>query len=182
MAHHAFRLFNTHSLPLEDMVSRETTSLEVHTIDTSLDVFTVTPDDILKISYGPADTPFLTHQVLRNLKNPMDDQAVIPRHHLANGSDAPFFYWDSRHVFYVTTEEAIKRPNRWGGYYESVEQDSTVVQIPPMVSEKKLLPSPIPIELFVSEDAYINKWIATGGLVQYGDVGIGPAGGLHGQP
>jgi hypothetical protein len=92
---------------------------------------------------------------------------------------APFFYWDKRHVFYVTTKKAIKPAKSWDGYLQLTEQNSIVFQIPTLVLGKKPPPGPSPIEQFVSEDAYINKGIAMTGMVQYDGIGIGPAGGKH---
>jgi hypothetical protein len=102
-------------------------------------------------------------------------------HNLQNMWEAAFFYGDSRHVFYVTTERAIKPAKRWDGYLQLTEQDFTFAQIPPLVLAKKKPPGPSPIEkfAFVSEDAYINKRVARTGIVRYGDVGIGVAGGMH---
>ena len=47
------------------------------------------------------------------LKNTIADRVIEPRHTLQNPWDAPFFYEDSRHVFYVTTTSRSCRFLEW---------------------------------------------------------------------
>jgi hypothetical protein len=190
-AYPAFRLFNTHSLPMQDWVSLwEGTSFDIATIDTSLDANT--SDGILAISYGKADSPSVQHQLLRN---PIDHQAIVPRHHLAKALDAPFFYWDGRHAFYVTT----KAPPMWIPDYVDFgligipganQIPSMVLQLDPRQTGPKFVgdgSSPgtdlsdietALMERFVTEDAYIHKGIGKTGSVNYGGKRIGMSGAI----
>jgi peptidoglycan hydrolase-like protein with peptidoglycan-binding domain len=184
----SFLLYNTHSLPVVDdspdpgaLPQEEYRVLHTRTYDTLL---------IGYYKKGAAQASHL-HNVL---KNKITDHTIEPNHHdLLDRWTTPFFYWDSRHVFYVTTQKAIKRANAWNGYQVTTEQDSVVAQIQPVAFAKKLPPGGEPyefwsgdighadpafIERFVSEDAYINKGIVTTGAVHYGEISIGPAGGL----
>ena len=184
----SFLLYNTHSLPVVDDAP-DFGALPQE----ELRVLLTQAYDTLLIGYhkkGAAQPSHLHHV----LKNKITDHTIEPNHHdLLDRWTTPFFYWDSRHVFYVTTQKAIKRPNAWNGYQVTTDQDSMVAQIQPVVFAKKLPPGGEPyefwsgdighadaafIERFVSEDAYINKGIVTTGAVHYGAISIGPAGGL----
>jgi hypothetical protein len=153
-----------------------------------------TESDTLLISYRKKGASQYSH-LHHVLKNKITDHNTIqPNHHdLLDRWTTPFFYWDSRHVFYVTTQKAIKRVTAWDEYLITTDQDSMVAQIQSVVFAKKLPPGGEPyefwsgdighadpafIERFVSEDAYINKGIVTTSAVHYGAISIGPAGGL----
>lgn len=183
----AFRLFNTHSLPTVDRVSLWVTNIDVATIDTALDIDT--PSEILEITHGKAGTPSasVTHDVLHN-KNRMVDHAIIPRHHLANEWNAPFFYWDSHHAFYVTTKKEKVPIQDQRSYYEAT--DSTMsMSIKPLTIAKYEPGGPGPYEVgpnginilsamkgFISEDAYIKKGLLMTSTVHINGTEIGPAG------
>jgi hypothetical protein len=182
--YHAFRLFNTHSLPIVDVVSLWVTDLDVAVIDTSLDVVT-TPSNILEISHGKVTAQPVTHHVLRNK---IDGYVIVPRHHLANGWEAPFFYWDSRHAFYVTTKKEKVRIQNRTSYYE-VPDATMLMSIKPLIIEEYELGAPGPYEVaptklndpaamkrFVSQDAYIKKAILITSTVHLDGAEIGPAG------
>jgi hypothetical protein len=172
----SFLLHNTHSSPvpennppMEDVVAHYKNHPE-RELRTGPDIF-----DILYYKNQSSD-PAIAPKVL---KNEIDDRSIEPRHKLQEQWEAPFFYEDSRHVFYVTTERAIKPAKRWDGYLPLTEQAVTFAWIPSLILARKTPPGPLPIERFVSEDAYIKKGIAVTGVVQYDGIGIGPAGGKH---
>jgi hypothetical protein len=146
-----------------------------------------TTTDILKISYPDSK---VTNQVLDNA---ITDRAVQPNHPIeGNPWDAPFFYEDARHTFYVTTSDKLVPIFQWGDIGVVVTPLNPPINIPPLVFEPtKIVPDPVgpitrqpgfgginpsPIELYVTEDAYIHQAIGTGGTVRYGDTEIGLAG------
>jgi hypothetical protein len=129
------------------------------------------------------------------LNNVIDDQTIEPLHTLQTPWLAPFFYEDSRHVFYVTTAARFPPIAEISDYGVSVFPRGNSKQMPPLVieedprvreSEDEFTPvtigrdpgvvDPAPVERFVSEDAYINKGIGTTGTVHYDGTEIGPAG------
>lgn len=109
--------------------------------------------------------------------------------------NVPFFFDDSRHVFYVTTTtESIKIP-KWNPY--GVANMTAFTGKPSLPSIIKKGPSLLvgyqdvstlhpqggfgvvdtaPIERFVNSGHYINKGLGTPGTVIYGDAEIGLAG------
>lgn len=126
--------------------------------------------------------------------------AVETTHPLDDVWRAPFFYTDTRHVFYVTTTtEPVLIRNRpdYG-----VDMSVSVVEnlrIPPLVYHVERPPlgpgiwaggGPVgpglevensdPIIRFMSQDAFINQGIGAVAPVIYGNRSIGPAGALPG--
>jgi len=125
----------------------------------------------------------------------MDDRNVPPRHSLQNPWEAPFFYEDSSHVFYVTTEKQPVPLPAWDVVGVAAIPEDPGSEIPSLVLEdtKRVKPKPEPdpvtritpdataraiIQRFVSEDDYISKAIATTGTIGYGHISIGMRGGL----
>jgi hypothetical protein len=126
------------------------------------------------------------------LDNGIADRTVEPHHPLGGNSwEPPFFYEDSRHVFYVTTEKRLVPPPKWEdlgiawempGAYETPylipKQDKSIVGRP--ISHIRQpgfgVVDPSPSERYVTEDAYIRVAIGTPGTVAYGDKNIGPSG------
>jgi Neuraminidase-like domain len=119
------------------------------------------------------------------------------QHQLTNTWDAPFFYEDSRHVFYVNTKErSVKVP----GYFdygsianppqEFQTEPVVVAPLPPIRDRSDLVIidpgittlDTAPLQRFVTEDAYIKKGIAIPGTIRYGDKDIGLTGTLLNQP
>ena len=120
----------------------------------------------------------------RVLDNGITDETVQPNHPFdGNAWDAPFFYDDARHSFYVTTTEKVVWIPQWndfGIYLTPPKMDFTIPSI--VFVGPKTLPDPIgpiikqpgfgavdpsPIERYVSEDAYIHQGIGTSGTVSY---------------
>jgi hypothetical protein len=148
----------------------------------------------LKVLYG-GDT-----SVLRSVLASKEEQlprTVEPAHRLADAWTAPFFSEDIRHVFYVTTVETPVTVPQFQGYGSSDRRPRTsVTDIPPIVMAKPpefKIPDligpvaheqhfstdvPLAMGRFVSEDARIKKGIGAADTTSYGNVEIGPAGGL----
>jgi hypothetical protein len=125
--------------------------------------------------------------------NAITDSAIDPHHPLdSNSWDAPFFYEDSRHVFYVTTDERLVPVPHWNDVGIVMKTPKAVYEIPKLVvkPEKSIVGPPIPhvrqpgfgvvdpspMERYVTEDAYIGSAIGTPGTVRYGDKDLGPSG------
>jgi hypothetical protein len=127
------------------------------------------------------------------LNNSIADRTIQPRHALAGDPwDAPFFYEDGRHVFYVTTAQRLVRLRAWTDFGLVLNTETPTFEIPGLVlpqeeSRWEIAPlhlgqpgfgviDPTPAEYFVTEDAYIRTAIGTSGTVTYGDQHIGPSG------
>jgi hypothetical protein len=119
-------------------------------------------------------------------------------HTLANAWEAPFFYEDRRHVFYVTTKArpfTIREFKRYPGLISA--SPVRTLNIPPLVLHPKpritdrvgpissehyqAVSNLAPIERFVSEDAYIKQALGSVDTVQFGGVELGPAGAVSEQ-
>lgn len=175
----SFFLYNTHSAPELRYEKKQRHFPEKRTLDT------VT--NSLKITYSGSS---VAHPVL---ETSIADRTVQPRHPM-NGMpwDAPFFYEDSRHVFYVTTAEAHIRIAHWNGFDIGTYYATDEFELPPLVmAPMEMIPDlgdpvirqpgfgvvdPSPISSFVTEDAYISRAIGSLGTVRFGDANIGPSG------
>ncbi len=132
--------------------------------------------------------------------NQLRDRAVPV---IESGWATPFFYEDSRHVFFVTTEEKQKSFGERVDYGVMIHPNSMrAVEVPPLVvqvdsrKQKEIWPNfwgdgrPIspdpgvidaaPMRQFVTEDAYIRQGIGTTGVLTFGDQQIGPLGSIRG--
>ena len=129
------------------------------------------------------------------LSNDLPDRAVGPRYPLTgNPWDAPFFYEDARHVFYVTTKEELQLSNDWNGFYLGFDLATTEpkIEILPLlvkVNEASFAPlrsavrqpgygtiDTVPFERFAVDDAFIRKEIVKPGIVTFDGTEIGPLG------
>jgi len=191
-AYSTFLLYNTHSLPArEEDVSHELSDMFIgpRYLDTHTNAFRIE-------YYKFEDGTTLKRPVLGNQ---LSDLTIETTHPLQNLWIAPFFYKDSRHVFYVTTEMRRVLINNHRGYGVAVDRGLTKdVMIPPLVFEVEPRPgprfwgdggpigpdmgvvNPDPMRRFVSEDVYIDKGIGAAGSVTYGESLIGPSGKLAG--
>lgn len=190
----SFLLYNTHSLPArrEDLLLRPWGAAPLPLFfgkSRSLD----TSSETLTITYSLGLT-FIFDETLKRavLKSSIHDRTVAPRHRLQNVWDAPFFYEDGRHVFYVTTTEKTVLVPSFSGYGAFVSPE--ILTIPPMLLERAPrlrrpfdvgpiltgvnpgVVDPSPIERFVNEGTPIRIAIGTTAVVPYGDREIGPAG------
>ncbi|MGH8608503.1 MAG: neuraminidase-like domain-containing protein [Gammaproteobacteria bacterium] len=116
----SFFLYNTHSLPVrqEDYQSPMPLILigPSRYEDTSSSTFMITYSKGFLFLNPDGTVP--DHTLPRSvLKNQIGDRTIEPRHYLQNVWDAPFFYEDSRHVFYVTTTEELVTIPKWNWYF-----------------------------------------------------------------
>jgi hypothetical protein len=175
----SFFLHNVHSVPELRGLKKEQHFEAKRALDTA------TSD--LIVAYPQSN---VSHAVLRNA---IQDRTVEPRHPLEGAPwDAPFFYEDRRHVFYVTTAERVVRIPRWDRFGLLPSLSRPAPGIPPLVLEPvEIVPvlagpllkqpgfggfDPAPAERYVTEDAYIRRGLGTAGTVRFGDREIGPAG------
>jgi len=199
----SFLFYNTHSLPLreEDKPAPDigNSSKAIRRMNTSNSTFS--------ISYSSLEAEPFTREVLRNdeigrFYHTVETYTIsyLPdatqQSLLQNVWDAPFFFEDSRHVFYVTTTEKMQTISEHAGFGVEVPQRKQW-DIPPLVLNHEGLlegipdedglivegsgfgiKDPIPIERFVTEDANIHTLIGAGASVRYGDREIGPGGAL----
>ncbi|HEY0377591.1 MAG TPA: neuraminidase-like domain-containing protein [Pyrinomonadaceae bacterium] len=189
-----FYLFNTHSLPslkfdTGNNLSSIFTLSPFRTLDTSGDLFVVNYSNGF-LSFPPADK---TRSVLAN---GIADRTIEPRHPLASPWDAPFFYEDNRHAFFVTTRQEQRRVFDHPDFGITLNPGvAQAVQIPPLVLRRdspvevgpKMLgggdPDPAIIDVatvreFVTEDAFISRGLGTTGNVTFGGKQIGPSGAI----
>lgn len=141
-----------------------------------------------EISYSDSDA---SHAVLDNGTTAY--RAIDPHHPLdGNPWDAPFFYDDSRHAFYVTTDEHLVLVPESNDFGVVVKVPKPSFRIPELVfrPDERIVElavpqirqpgfgviDPLTRERYVTEDAYITMGIGTRGTVAYGDVDIGPSG------
>jgi hypothetical protein len=182
----AFYLYNTHSLPVREE------DLNPKWIGPS------DPRRDLRVDGGKLVAfykrgPIATERSI--LDNTLGGLVVGPDHDLANPWEVPFFYEDRRHVFYVTTSPepvTISDHNGYGalivGPREFTRNIPPVVLKPIVHVKDRIVPvsddqhhgisNPVPIERFVSEDAYITRALGTAGTVRFNGKELGPAGAM----
>ena len=219
----SFLLYNTHSLPVpvhgfqrrrsEERSFAITSLSKTRDLNTSADdAFVITNSiesaapafAVASPSPGLTDPPIVPAPTTMRravLTNQISDRTIAPTHRLANIWDAPFFYEDSRHVFFVTvTERAVRIPDHpnFGlvfnpSVYATAKLPPLVFQTQPPVPTRPLLLgdgdstspdvgniNPGAIQRFVTEDAYIHTGLGATGSVTYGNSQIGPTGGIPG--
>ncbi len=190
----SFLLYNTHSLPVrkEDLRSQ-------YAWDPVPRRILWTSDKRLFAGYwkeSDEDFPSICYEVLTSeFDLGITDQQQAPQ----NAWKSPFFFADSRHVFYITTTEQPFRFKESSDYgLKSNQGYGNKVDIPPLIWESEpdrqigpklwgdggpvgpdlSVNSPVPMQRFVTDDAYIHKGIGTTGSVMYGDRQIGPSGAI----
>ena len=187
-----FRLYNTHSLPEPDPYLYFTLPTgPTRSLDTATNNLAATYERgmfILTIDGTPPPESTLPRPILTT---GIRDRVVEPRHPLQDTWNAPFFYEDGRHVFYVTTEQRTVSVPKWGGFEFDIPLFEQPLEIPNLVFEQPPIPDPIgPIvnppnfgvinpgdmTRFVTEDAFINRGFETTKSVQFGNTPIGPGG------
>ena len=196
-----FHLYNTHSLP----VRREDDLQDFVVVNLERSRQIVKSSGTLSIYYESAfktldpSGNFSGNALVRSvLKNGIDFRIIAPRHHLRDPWDAPFFFEDSRHVFYVSTSQALVAIHRWNDFGLKPTPSNQLKAIPPLIFQddatihlkSRLIPAELfrlgdpsifdagPVHRMVSEDAYITRAISTTAAVRFGDKQIGPMGGL----
>ena len=198
-----FKLYNTHSLPIRS--GEESILVNGHVSFTGLVKIRriSSQSGPFAIDYGMA---FIRNDHLiegdwlftSNILGRSDLYIVgEPRHQVDVIYEAPFFFQDSRHVFFVTTTEQQGRIPDYTGYTIEINPHMRFVpKLPGLVLKtdprKEVGPKfwgdggpvgpdlglidPAPMKRFVTEDAYIRQGIGTTGHVEYGDKTIGPSG------
>jgi hypothetical protein len=189
----AFLLYNTHSLPLSLPSPSAPPPIlgpfgKTRWFDTSNSTF--------RIVYNERHPDRPAHHLSRDvLSDPVPRRAVQPNHETSDVFNAPFFFEDRRHAFYVTSEEQQVWVGNFGGF--GVTADPGVVSEPrisPLVIQPPPKPrprprvdggpadpgviDPAPMQRFVTEDAYIHWGFATAAEVTFGDRQIGPSGAI----
>jgi hypothetical protein len=193
-----FLLYNTHSLPLrpgDGPIDWEVTLAPFHGHQARrLEVFG-SESDRFRIGYFRRWHPHAPPDFIRSIlirKKPGKDRVIDPHHYLEKPWEAPFFYEDSRHVFYVTTEERLVRIPQWVDFGLTTNPPQLQLDIPQLVLKPvETIPDlvgpvvmqpdfsagdPASMERFVTEDAFIHRGIGTLGTVSFGDKEIGPSG------
>jgi len=182
-----FVMYNTHSSP----VSREALSLVL----SGSRRFLQTTGATLTIDYARSVWADTTDSI-EVLHSDLEGSIVAPHHALQDNWNAPFFYTNSRHAFYVSTEYQPVRVIDYSPYgipgglvYPLNPKIPTLVlptspwfQMPapwasgaPINVEPGVI-DPAPMLRFVTEDAYIDKGFGTSAGVMYGGKEIGPSG------
>lgn len=198
----SFLFYNTHSLPLRE---EDRPALDIGAFAKAIRSMN-TSNSTFSISYSSLEPEAaFTREVLRNEIRyrtvetyPISYLPDAPQQSLLqNVWEAPFFFEDSRHVFYVTTTEKIERISEFAGFGTVLPQLKQW-DIPPLVVLKPdgrlegmpdgdglivegsgpSIADPFPIERFVTEDANIRAVIGTSASARYGDREIGPRGAL----
>jgi hypothetical protein len=182
-----FSLYNTHSLPVREQPFLVLATSKSRFLDTSSEFLTasyVDPGDRLP---GHSAGPPL--RLLKNQAN-LEDFTLEPRHTLEFPSGAPFFYGDTRHLFYVRSAEAPASVLDWHDYGYALRIGNSASTALPLVLgdqipwsyrrktqfDPRTAGDPSPVARFLSEDAYISRAIVTTATVRVGDKEIGPSG------
>jgi peptidoglycan hydrolase-like protein with peptidoglycan-binding domain len=194
----SFLLYNTHSVPVraEDSPASGIFTLAdgpVRLLETETDTLAAVYLRHPIIDWGFPDS---TAKVRPILKNAIGDGMVEPLHPLLAPWDAPFFYEDSRHLFYVTTAETTVTIQKFNGYGLGVVGNVADAQ-PPLVLKQdprlekaidktgivahtpgygKVDPSPIERELATTEN--IRAAFGSTSSVIFGGKQFGPKGPL----
>ena len=197
----SFLVYNTHSLP----VPEEDMNINLKTLTSAITGsnyrYLEPYDETFAIKYYNVKSASFELAGERSVvKNKIGYRVIGHHHSLQNEWDAPLFYEDSRHVFYVTTAEKpvwIRDYSEFGtlvglGPTQVMAIPPLVLQMDPKVQSKPKpwndgapivinpgVVDPAPMERYVTEDAYIRQGIGTIGRVAFGDKQIGPSGAIR---
>lgn len=183
-----FMLFNTHSLPSscqeDDDPWPDSTIHFQRTFDTS-------QQTLIALYRNTNVSSPITRSIL---SNELPYNIISPTHGLSNPWDAPFFYEDSRHVFFVETSRAPLQIWKLPYPGKAPTDDWSKRGIRPILvnepwrkfefkrfsEDRRFDPSePItnqPRARLITEDGYIHRVIGTDKTVTYGNKQIGPTG------
>lgn len=199
----SFLLYNTHSLPTREQEAGIGPVGFIYfpqnyVLDMSEDTLTIAYKkehsalEMLGV-YNSGQVPLSRIVMKMPEKNASGRHAIKPRHGLKNPWDAPFFYGDKDHVFYVSTQKSPVTVSEWNWSFPTVVTPSKPgFTIPPFVFEPNwTIPNPqdpvitgpylgivnsAPIQRLVTEDAYVKKAISTTGTVRFEGVDISAVG------
>ena len=161
-----FAVLNTHSAPLRKEEDEPSTSfgdnVEVgsKTRQVTGEYASYNAQKFNQSNYK-METDTNVHDLPRSKVNA---SALEPRHTLKDHWFAPFFYWDTCHVFYVTPEEAPGRFHSWGGYYRAAS----------VATGQSLAPVVIADQRFHGPGQH--KLLPMRGSVLFGETNIAPRG------
>jgi hypothetical protein len=190
-----FHFYNTHSLPIrrEDGPARPISPdlRSVRELATTNNVF-----QIAYTASGQAGAP-VQREIL---ENPLGSATATPLHPLQNAWQAPFFYGDAYHLFYVTTTH---QPHWIPGLFTYVTPWFPPLLIAPPLVVVIPQPQPLPpvllgggtvfgpkvfvadpsrIARFLTANGSITRAIGALGNVPFGGSEIGPAGAVSVSP
>lgn len=199
----SFLWYNTHSLPTREQEAGSGLIGIIYfpqhyVLDMSEDTLTIA----YKKEYSPQGMPWfynsgrepLSRIVLKMpKKNASERRAIKPQHALKNPWEAPFFYEDKDHVFYVTMQESPVTVPEWNWSFPIVvipskpdftippfvyEPNWTILNLEdPVITESYLgIVNRAPIQRLVTEDVYIKKAISTTGTVRFEGIDISATG------
>ncbi len=191
-----FSIYNTHSLPvpkepnahLAFVVGQPSRILGI-----SAGCFTITYNRGFVIRNPDGTWPdFVLPRRLLEINNIIPSHTTEPRHGLKNPWDAPFFYEDSHHVFYISTDESMVLVPQWNDIGVVVRPPKLEGDLPllvlgelenfkdpggPVTKQPGFgVTDPVPVERFVTKDPYIHRGIGSVGTVQFDGKEIGLTG------
>lgn len=198
----SFLLYNTHTASLPDATVSAFSPVVITARSKTRDLNTSASDFIITNALASIGLSAVHSSMIKRrpvLTNPITDRTVAPLHRLTNTWDAPFFYEDSRHVFFVTVTEhpvliadhshpgIVFNPN----FNQVFNLPSLIVPTgrpnvvrPTFTGDGDPISpdvgniNPGSIQRFVTEDAYIHRALGTAGGVTYGSTQIGPSGAI----
>lgn len=185
-----FALNNTHSqpqpAPRSDTIGLLNSYGSGRSLSTSEDILLTRYSD-----YSPIWSQLVEYQVLRSS---MPDRTVEPHHALQSPWEAPFFYEDARHAFYVTTVARIppvSAHDSFGKFWGTAitPKVSTLIlrrSDDPRLWNEQNADIPLlgsgPIERSVPQGAQIERVLGMTGTILYDGREIGPEGSLQARP
>ncbi len=189
-----FFLYNTHSLPIR---KEDWSSMSLENVRLSLPSRRLSSNENTVIfQYTQPNFHYLQRNIFK-FPNGLGYRFTVPNHRMQDTWKAPFFYEDSRHVFYVSTSDRPVTISEFKGFGFKEYLPKRELHIPPLVLESqpiirdRLCPvamdsriavvDPAPMKRFVTEDAYIKKGIATTGTVRFGGKDISATGIMRNQ-
>jgi hypothetical protein len=188
-----YKIYNTHSLPIrreDDIVEPGLLILLLirgRSLSEKNAPFTISYfDPLAPISEWSIDRKVLNKGALYEI--------IEPRHQVAGIFEAPFFFQDRRHAFFVKSEESRVLVGRHLDIGIWRPPPTVFVEPPVLVEpdfprppEEPFLPpdlikpgvvDPSPLETFLREDLYVHQVMGTAGTIQFNGRLIGPRGSM----
>jgi hypothetical protein len=188
----SFLMYNTHSLPIrsEDLVAFGSILFKKRKLKNDKSTFSSSYAIGMSDGYELGED-HLTRSILNTS---LVNNFIQPQHYLPGELESPFFFSNSRHVFYVKTErKQVSLPNSTlYNHLISAKSRALTLDIPVLIFKQQFnildrlkaeitdlqlnTENPDLIKRIVSEDTYINQAIDTVKTVQFGGKQIGIAG------